>query len=80
MAAKIERLREEVGKAQYERLEECEAEIERLRRDLDYTTTERETYNGYHQAACLEIERLRAERDETLATLRLWRAIAKVEE
>ena len=84
--AEVERLREEVGKAQYERLEDCEAEIarlhterdvlldridehhkmfepmrveiERLRRDLDYTTTERETYNGYHQAACLEIKRL----------------------
>jgi hypothetical protein len=27
----IERLREQLGKAQYERLEDCEAEIERLR-------------------------------------------------
>jgi chromosome segregation ATPase len=43
-----------------EKYREAQIEIERLRRELDYTTTERETYNGYHQAACLEIERLRA--------------------
>jgi len=64
-------------------LAERAAEIERLLADL----VEAEKYNGYHQEACLEIERLRAaldniviggigERNFTLSEIRAYAADA----
>jgi hypothetical protein len=38
-----------------------EEEIERLQALLYETTREREEYNGKHQAACIKIDRLRAQ-------------------
>lgn len=36
-------------------------QVAQLRKTLDATVREREDYNGKHQGACLEIERLRLE-------------------
>ena len=64
--AEVERLREEVGKAQYERLEDCEAEIARLH-------TERDALLAVHAQKDNEIYELR----QTIESLRA--AIAKAE-